>query len=161
MISIATAEPVAELLKRMSTTRPPPAGSSDPAEVERDRADDRGHRIPGVHGAAADPVHVRFGLRKVVFDLRRRVGEEYDLRERADGHADRRLAPEDLSRARFRPPATSRPSAESKRTSKPCWSPATIRATNWSFGIDYNDEGVLIATAIIPDATIARACSRS
>ena len=74
-----TVEPVAELLKRMSTTRPPPAGSSDPAEVNEIEPVIEDIAIPTFMAPLPIPVHVRFGLRKVVFDLKAPFGEEYDL----------------------------------------------------------------------------------
>ena len=144
-----SAEPVAELLKRMSTTRPPPAGSSDPAEVNEIEPVIEDVAFPTFSGPLPIPAHLRFGLRKVVFDLKAPFGEEYDL---AGAPIDIPIFGWHLKI--FRVLVQSSDDDQAVGGFEANFEAVLVAgddpATSWSFGLDYNDEGVLIATGIIP-----------
>ena len=133
-------------LSSASPRRGPPADPRRSAGAERDRADHRRHRVPGVHVAAADsgalparpaPRHRR---------SRSARGRGVRARDRACRDSHPQLASQDLPLRHPDHDRASRPSARSK----PVLVAGSDPQNNWSFGFDYNDDGVLIATAIIP-----------
>lgn len=139
------AEPVAELLKRISTTRPGPLGPFEPPERNEVEPVIEDIAFPAFMAPLPIPVHFRLGMRKVVFDLKAPFGEEYAL---DTAPIDIPIRGWHLKIFRFFVQTTGEPQSigELEAVLVTGESPQN----NWSFGLDYSDEGVLIATAIIP-----------
>jgi hypothetical protein len=147
------AEPVAELLKRISTTRPAPLGPFEPPEQNEIEPVIEDIAFPAFMSPLPVPVHFRLGLRKVVADLNAPFGEEYAL---DTAPIDIPIRGWHLKIFRFfvQTPSEPRITGEIEPQSIGGIEAVLVAGespqTNWSFGIDYSDEGVLIATAIIP-----------
>jgi hypothetical protein len=151
-----TVEPAAELLKRISTTRPAPAGSTDPPERNEIEPIIEDIAFPAFMAPLPVPAHFRLGLRKVLFDLNAPFGEEYNL---DTAPIDIPIRDWHLKIFRFfvQSVGESLPDGEPHAGEPQTF--ATINAVlvagedpanSWSFGLDYTDEGLLTATAIVP-----------
>jgi len=139
------AEPVAEVLKRISTTRPSPLDPIALPEQNEIEPVIEDMAFPAFMSPLPIPVHFRLGLRRVVLDLQAPAGEEYALQT---APVDIPIRSWHLKIFRFVVQTTGEPQAlgEIEAVLVAGSSPQN----NWAFGIDYNDDGVLIATAIIP-----------
>ena len=151
------AEPVAELLKRISTTRPAPLDPLEPPEQNQLEPIIEDIAFPAFMSPLPIPVHFRLGMRKVIVDPKQPFGEEYKL---DTAPVDIPIRSWHLKVFRFFVQTIGEPPLESPEGSDiPVQSLGELNAVlvagespenNWSFGIDYSDEGVLIATAIVP-----------
>lgn len=143
-----TAEPVAELLKRISTTRPA-ANAGDPPERNEVEFVIDDIAFPMFMAPLPIPMHFRIGMRKVLFDLNSPEGEEYDLDS----------APIDIPIAGmhlkiFRALIETSAEPEALGFVNVVFKAVIVRGesptNSWSFLFDYTDEGVLTLGAIVP-----------
>jgi hypothetical protein len=137
-------QPLAELIKRYATSRPAPKPGEPPEQndvepIIEDVA------FPAFTSPLPIPVHLRLGLRRVVVDRDAPFGEEYAL---DTAPVEIPLRDWRLKIFRFLLQTTNQPQAAGEIEA--VLVAGSDPQTNWSFGIDYSDEGVLIATAIIP-----------
>jgi hypothetical protein len=139
------AEPVAELLGRISTTRPSPLEPLEPPERNELEPIIEDVAFPAFMSPLPLPVHIRVGLRRVVVDLDAPGGEEYALET---APAEIPIRSWRLKIFRLVLQTTKEPQAVGEIEG--VLVAGSDPQSNWSFGFDYNDDGVLIATAIIP-----------
>lgn len=139
------AEPVAEVLKRISTTRPSPLDPLVPPERNEIEPIIEDIAFPAFMSPLPIPLHFRLGLRRAVVDIDAPAGEEYALET---APVEIPIRSWRLKIFRFVIQTTNEPQALGEIEA--VLVAGSDPQNNWSFGFDYNDDGVLIATAIIP-----------
>jgi hypothetical protein len=143
------AEPVGELLKRIEATRPAPWPNAPPEQNEIEPIIED-IAFPAFMAPVPIPLHFRLGLRKVITDEKAPFGEEYALET---APIDIKIRNWHLKIFRFFIQTVALNSQDDVQT--PFELDAVLVAgespqNSWSFGLDYTDEGILTATAIIP-----------
>ena len=138
------AEPLAELIKRYATARPGP-NPGDPPEQNDIEPIIEDVAFPVFMSPLPIPVHFRLGLRRVIVDKNAPAAEEYALNT---APVEIPIRDWRLKIFRFFVQTTGEPQAIG--AIEAVLVAGSDPQHNWSFGIDYSDEGVLIATAIVP-----------